>query len=66
MQTAPTPPQPEDRVLRARAAAEFLGVHPATLARWEREGRGPKHHRVGSAKLYLLSSLVAFARGDGE
>jgi hypothetical protein len=48
------------RVLRAKAAAEYLGVAPQTMARWRVEGRGPRFTKCGAAVVYQLRELEQF------
>lgn len=46
------------KLITIQEAAEFLGVSPQTLRRWEREGRGiPFQKTVGGQRRYELSKL---------
>jgi putative resolvase len=46
------------RLITIQEAAEFLGVSPQTLRRWEREGRGvPFQKTVGGQRRYDLAKL---------
>lgn len=40
--------------------AEELHLHPITLVKWRREGRGPAFVRFGRAIRYPRAQLVAF------
>ena len=51
------------RPLSRREAAEFLGLHPTTLAKWAQAGRGPRYARLGDRKgrtLYEVDDLLAW------
>jgi excisionase family DNA binding protein len=37
-----------DSLMTTEAAAAELAVKPSTLARWRRQGRGPRYVRIGS------------------
>lgn len=41
-------------------AADFLGVHRRTLARWHSEGIGPPRIKVRRQILYRKASLIAW------
>src|SRR5580658_7253630 len=46
------------KLLTIQEAAEFLGVSPQTLRRWEREGRGvPFQKTAGGQRRYDLAKL---------
>jgi len=60
--SALAPPSPS-RVLSRRQAAQYLNLHPVTLARWAQAGRGPRYSRTGERKgrtLYQLDDLLAW------
>lgn len=46
----------EDELLTRQYVANWLGVHPYTLHRWAREGRGPRCLWIGG--------LARYRRGD--
>jgi hypothetical protein len=53
-------------LITARQAAEFLGVHPLTLARWRMAGTSPKYIRFGGPKgrvMYLPGDIAEFLAG---
>lgn len=55
------------RLLRIKEAARFLGVHPATLRRWDKEGK-LKAVRIGSRRevgdrRYRLEDIQEFIKG---
>ncbi len=37
----------QQHLMTTDEAAEFLDIHPATLATWRSEGRGPRYLKVG-------------------
>ena len=42
-------------------AAEYLGVHPDSLRRWDRAGKlEPRRHPINNFRLYLKRDLDAF------
>ena len=48
----------QQRLLTTDQAAGFLDVHPATLATWRSEGRGPRYLKVGERNVrYRRSEL---------
>ncbi len=51
-------------------AAEYLGVHPDSLRRWDRAGKlEPHRHPINNFRLYLrrdLDRLLAQIRGKGK
>ena len=50
-----------DGLLNARAAADFLDVHPVTLANWRVDGQGPKFLRIGPRNIrYRRSDLLTY------
>lgn len=49
-----------DGTLKRPAAAAFLGVRPATLARWAVRGCGPPFFRLSKFTYYRLADLQAF------
>ena len=48
------------QLLSTEELAELLGVHPATLATWRHEGRGPKFVKVGKVVRYRRGEIDAF------
>jgi predicted DNA-binding transcriptional regulator AlpA len=50
---------PDGRAPR-RAAAEYLGIKPATLWFWASEGRGPMPRHIGGRVFYFKNDLDAF------
>jgi hypothetical protein len=59
--TALPAPLANQRYLRRCDAAALLGLAPATLAKWAREGTGPRMVKFGAAACYRLDDLIAFA-----
>lgn len=51
-----TPVGVDDELLSREYLSSWLGVHQDTLARWDREKRGPRSVRVGD--------LIRYRRGD--
>jgi len=52
-----------DPILRTKAAAEYLGVSRATLARWRKLGHFPQPARIGLAAIgWRRSVLDGFIR----
>lgn len=50
--------------LTEAAAAEYLGLSPATLARWRSSGgRGPSFRKFGGAVRYARTDLETYAAG---
>lgn len=45
-------PEHENEFMRVAAAAEYVGVSPQTLRRWDRDGRLPAAKRPGSSHRY--------------
>ena len=45
--------------LTNKQAAEFLQLHPVTLARMRQYGRGPAYVKRGGLVYYLLSDIMA-------
>ena len=62
-----TPPISKQEALTQKLAAEFLGgskpLSVNTLAKWRREGTGPRFLRVGKSIRYRVSDLLAFMEG---
>lgn len=54
----------QDRRLKSREAAEYLGVALGTLANWRCQGRGPKFSGRGAGVRYRLSDLDAYIRAE--
>lgn len=50
--------------LTETAAARYLGLSPATLARWRSRGDiGPAFRKFGGAVRYAMTDLEAYANG---
>ena len=50
--------------LTETAAAEYLGLSPATLARWRSRGDyGPAFRKFGGAVRYAMADLETYAYG---
>jgi excisionase family DNA binding protein len=47
----------DEELLRPREVAALLGVRPATIARWAREGRLAPLRTPGGHRRYALSSV---------
>jgi DNA-binding transcriptional MerR regulator len=48
-------------------AAKYLGVHPETMRRWDREGvleafRGPRNSKGHATRSYSMRDLTAFKK----
>jgi excisionase family DNA binding protein len=51
----------EEKGMRIKEAAEFLGVKPGTIFKWvKNEPSFPKGVKVGKLRIFLKSDLVAF------
>jgi helix-turn-helix protein len=48
------------KLLDERAAAEILGVVPATLCKWRATGEGPPYLKIGRRRLYDPADLKQF------
>ena len=47
--------------LTVGSAAEYLGVHPDSLRRWDQAGKlKPRRHPINNFRLYLLRDLDRF------
>ena len=47
--------------LTVGSAAEYLGVHPDSLRRWDRDGKlKPRRHPINNFRLYLRRDLDIF------
>ena len=47
--------------LTVGSAAEYLGVHPGSLRRWDRAGKlKPRRHPINNFRLYLRRDLDRF------
>jgi excisionase family DNA binding protein len=52
-------------LLSTTETARILRVHPATLATWRHEGRGPKFVKVGDRRVrYRLSDVETWLDGQ--
>lgn len=51
---------PEIAMLRTPQAAEYLGLAPATLAKWRVVGGGPRDHKLGRTVVYDPVDLRAW------
>ncbi|HEX7882953.1 MAG TPA: helix-turn-helix domain-containing protein [Afipia sp.] len=49
------------RYINDRAAARYLNVATATLAKWRMSGRGPRYHKFGVMVRYTVADLDAYA-----
>src|SRR5207248_11216098 len=58
--TTSTTTHPPRRVLRNRAAADYLGVSESTLPKWRMRGDGPAYRKLGRVVVYDLADLDAF------
>jgi excisionase family DNA binding protein len=56
----------QSRFLNVVDAAQFLGLHPATLYLWRKRGRGPAWIRVGTRYRYSKDALEAFLQRGAE
>jgi len=48
------------RLLKTPEAAEFLNRHPAVLADWRHQGRGPRYIKTGVSIRYRMEDLEAW------
>jgi hypothetical protein len=53
-------------LLSEREAADILDLHPLTLLRYRRSGRGPEYSQIGRTIYYTPSALRAWAHGGGN
>jgi hypothetical protein len=51
---------PRRKLIGHRAAADYLGVQPQTLANWRYLGKGPRYFRVGQLIKYDERDLDAW------
>jgi len=49
-----------NKSLRTKPAAEYLGVSPGTLEVWRCKGRGPRYSKLGKVVVYDPQDLDAF------
>lgn len=49
-----------EEFIEAPDLAEFLGISLETLYRWNREGKSPKHYRIGKKLQYRQSDVEAW------
>ena len=49
-----------NRLVDTRDAADMLGRHPAVLADWRHQGRGPKYIRDGRSIRYRIGDLIDY------
>lgn len=56
MNAHPSPAETPE-LLTVAQFAELLSVHPATLATWRYEGRGPRFIKVGRHVRYRLADI---------
>lgn len=61
-----TPAQMADRKLRARDAASYLGLAPATLSKYRCLGGGPPFMKLGRAVVYSRRDLDAWCDEKGK
>ena len=54
-------PEPGDW-LDTRQLAARLEVHPRTVERWRREGKGPAWHRIGGRIRYRWADVLTWLR----
>ena len=48
-----------DLIIDTVAAAALIGVDKTTVAKWRKQGRGPRFHVIGKAKhLYLREEVM--------
>lgn len=47
-------------MLTCQEAADYLGKHLSTLARWRTQNRGPRYHRVMGSVRYRREDLENF------
>lgn len=52
--------RPAATLLRAPAAAEFLGIAQSTLSKWRLAGTGPRFCKLGRSVAYDAADLAAF------
>ena len=50
--------------LRSPQVAELLGVSEATVFRWVKRGEGPPSYKLGKARLWRRSDLVAWCEAE--
>lgn len=55
-----------DHMASRGEVAEYLGVPPATLARWAYEGKGPSFYRVGRHTRYRWQDVELFLRENRQ
>lgn len=52
----------EMAMMRTPQAAAYLGIAPATLAKWRVLGGGPRYHKLGRAVVYDPGELASWAQ----
>lgn len=52
----------EDRLLRARDAAQILGLSESTLAKMRLSGAGPQFQKLGRSVRYMRSAVESWVR----
>ena len=64
MKSLATPVTPDEKMMTADEAADFLRVSSATLSRWRADGSGPKYIKLGVRRRgpvrYRFDDLAAF------
>lgn len=45
-------------LLSTNEAADYLGLHPTTLATWRTQGRGPRFVKVGSRNVRYRANEI--------
>jgi predicted DNA-binding transcriptional regulator AlpA len=53
-------------MLRTPQAAAFLGLSPATLAKWRVYGMGPRYRKLGRAVVYDPADLRVWLNGQAR
>ena len=56
----------DEELLRPREVAALFGVHPATIARWAREGRLTPIRTPGGHRRYPRAPVRDVRRPDGS
>ena len=59
-------PNPDSERLTLAEAAEMLGMSPATLGRWARQGRIPSEATPDGVRIFRRSDLLNSSLRQGE
>lgn len=61
-----TPGDLDDRRVGMRWVTRRTGLHRATIARWEKDGRFPRCHYLAGLRCWWLSEILAWETAQTE